>query len=253
MNCIYRVLLTAIDCAWKGLATSHHRGKVDRHRQFEEWLRERGALGAFEQLQRPGNCDPTELRDALASVAVAYAAETETSGSTIADFPNPTNTFDDQIGFDRKELKTVVSRMRTCAKNLKRLRIQSLVQILQDAHPPNQHAGTERSRQLRELLSNLRSLRAWHSNLPHRLNQLADAAEFAAKAVSFRGRPLYDSALASLVSYVKQRSRLWHDNEISALVGAVTGRHPDYSAEAHRRWRMTHRNLFVQRSPNTGQ
>lgn len=216
---------------------------MDTHQKLEQWLEEQGALCAFQRLQRPGNCDATELGDALVSVAAAYDAET--NRSTMADFHSLTNTFDDQIGFDRKELRTVVTRMRTCAKNLRRLRVQSLVQILQEAYPPKQRGGTERSRTLRRLLSNLRSLRAWQSNLPHRLNQLADAAEFAAKELSFRGRPLYDEALASLVYYVKERTGLWHDNEISVLVGAATGRHSNYSAESHRRWRMTHRKLFV--------
>jgi hypothetical protein len=219
-------------------------------RSLPKWLEEE-ALRAFEVLEP--KCGSDELIEAVTEVGLAYEIYHRRT-STKAQCAAPPNipaihvledSFGDQIGFDRKELKTVIARMRTCAKDLKRLRVSVLVRELSRAYPPKEDGATVRPLNLRKVLSNLGSFRSWLSTLPFRLDQLADATEFAAKEVSFRGQPLYDAALASLVRFVHKRAGRgrWHDAEVSVLVGAVTGRHPNYNTEAHRRWRMTHRKL----------
>ena len=221
-------------------------------RAVVDWLRQICVLHPFVHLVEL-HCDPRELWNGLGAIRLAWQmddpqrdqvrvrtrSKQEEPMHEVVLFPR--NTFDDQIGFDRKELRTVIARMRTCAKNLRRLRVAVLVQTLSSAYPPHKHPGPMHSRVLGEVLSNLGSFRAWQSNLPYRLNQIADAAELAAKAIRFRGRPLYDEALSSLVCYVHERTRRWHDKELSVLVGAVTGRDHRYNAEAHGRWRKTHR------------
>lgn len=213
---------------WEALASQEQSLREKVH--LPGWLTEQeGTWRAFQKLQP--NCEPKRLLQLLTGVRLAH------------EFHVLQNTFDDQIGFGRKELRTVIARMRKCAKNVERLRIAALIQTLSSVYPATETGAVHRRPpKLRKVLSNLDSLHVWQSNLPYHLNQLADAAELVAKALSFRGRPLYDENLASLVCYVYESTERWHDDELSVLV-AVTGRDDRYSAEAHRRWRMTHRKL----------
>jgi hypothetical protein len=198
-------------------------------RELRKWLKERNATSAFDELQP--RCNPKDLALYLGSVGLAYGSNKKQG--------LPRNTFDDQVGFDRKELKTVIRRMRTCAKDLGRLRIQNVTQTLRRGYLRSDRHDSE----VRKILSNLDSMLSWQSVLPYQLQQLAAATELAAKKLQFRRRRDYDEALASLVRYVHERTGRWHDEEVSALVGAVTRR--EYNTEAHRRWRMTHPNLYV--------
>lgn len=182
-------------------------------------------------------------------------------------------TFEGEIGFDRSELGTVIKRLRQCAVDLKRLKVRRIRDILSEKYrfPPQQpgwfpsiegrptlgdvlaelqeeepksprHQATPPQDSLRPLedSSNLMWLR-YQEEFPWRLQLLARATEEAARHV-YTGLSHYDGAVMSLVTYVHGQTHGYRDNEVSALIEAVRGKH--YDAEAHRHWRRRHSKLF---------
>jgi hypothetical protein len=235
------------------------------------WLQENIVLEPFIRLIEEG-CDPQKLWNGLEGVRFAWIIENphlkwivknprfkkprpRTSRSENPVAPEQENvpiqgfTFEGVMGFDRSRLKTVVNRMRRCACDLERLPISLLRQVLAQMLPYTDAVkGQATSSQGRnptcpDLLAELRNLCKYQAEAPRRLRVLALAVEKATKGLRFQGRPLADQAIASVVCYVRQATGRLHNDEVSALIAAMTDR-DSYDVVAHRDWRKRNRNLL---------
>jgi len=225
------------------------------------WLRQKEVLQPFARLVGWG-CDSSELWWGLGGIRLAYGFENPRRGeiriqATGSGYPAapehqvvlfPAHRFEAEMGFDRSELKTVIKRMRQCADDLKRLNIHTISQILSEESRFLPATGgrfprVEGRPSLGDVLSELNQLYGYADGLPWRVRVLALATEEGAKHIYLRDRPLYDSNVASIVRYVRQRTRQFRDEEVSALIAAVTER-PNYDAVAHRDWRKRNRRLL---------
>src|SRR6516225_9058072 len=85
------------------------------------WLRkDPGVWLSFAKLVEK-RCNPRELWDYLAPIAIAWGIEDPQRKDIRPRFPLPPNTFEDLIGFNRDELPTVIKRLMQCAADLGRL------------------------------------------------------------------------------------------------------------------------------------
>ncbi len=211
-----------------------------------EWLREQSVLSSFTRLVERG-CDPQRLWNELENIMFAWIVENPQSEE------NRRRTFKGVMGFDRSKLGTVVKRIRQCARDVEQLPVPLLVQVFNEMLPhsaavESQPAGSRgRNLGLRDLLSELRNLRRYYAEVPRHLRLLALAASEGARGLRFRGHPLYDQAVASLVRYVQEATEKPHNEEVSALIAAVTGR-GRYDAVAHCDWRKRNR-YALRKSP----
>jgi hypothetical protein len=217
------------------------------------WLREECVSRPFVRLVEVG-CDPRELWNCLAAITIAWDIEgpqrmdvrARWKGEhNVVLFPLPPNTFKGEIGFSRKELKTVIRRLRQCADDLERLRVRTVARLLRDSSTPRRGpkvafipVDEARQPRLADCLSELPQLD--QGQLARRLRLIALATETVCQELSFQGgpMPIYENTLNSLVDYVYRTTGKYFDPEISVLVAAARG--TEYSVKAHTNWRERH-------------
>jgi hypothetical protein len=190
------------------------RAAVEKFKQdLRAFYEDGGALRAFDELGSAG-CDPEFLFYTVGAIRLAYQ------------FHAGPDSFENLAGSSRKKLKTVIGRLRDCAKDIAHLRVDFLARLV-----PNAHQQLARYMELQ-------------SRLPSELDELAGVTEEAARRLRLRGRPDYDTVIAGLVRHVEERTAgKLCDPQVSALI-AFARNNPAFTAEDLRTWRMEHRDLL---------
>jgi hypothetical protein len=168
-----------------------------------ERVQEHGALPDLEALVNEG-CDREELVAALETSFVV-----DESWQTL-------------IGMGLPQFKRALKQIQSCADIIDRLNRTDLVFGLSVDHVDPLFAALHQSPTLPE------RLREYVAILDHRRGQFGPKRNLRAHIWK-----------ASIVAIVMEDTRSPHDEEVSAVVGAVLNR-PKYSVKAHQKWRTDH-------------